>query len=103
MPWQANDRSGETVRVLFVSTGVGGAEKFHDHPHPSVFISYGALPLKVSDNNRTRHISSLNLDGTGAFASVQLLPPEALHSIRNLGPTATRNIRIEFKKGFPTS
>jgi hypothetical protein len=88
------------VRVLLVDVAGGTEEPYHMHPYWSVLLSIATEPTHLlnrdTSGNEAKSWQFLDMMTSPVF--MLLAPPTPMHSIKNLGTTPDRDIRIDFKK-----
>jgi hypothetical protein len=88
------------VRVLLVNVAGGNEEPYHLHPYWSVLLSVAMQPTHLLNRDATGTEARWRfLDVMTSPVWLVLAPPTPLHSIKNLGATPDRDIRIDLKQG----
>lgn len=91
----------DTVRVLQVEVGPGEVEAIHSHRWPSVMHIQTPQPLLdilyKEENGALVEVRRQEIP-LGQPPAAMWVPPEAPHSIKNLGTEVFRAIRIEVKQ-----
>lgn len=92
----------QNIRVQWVTVRAGAEEPMLDHPLPAILVvEPGISPADLVQ----RDVNGKSV-GFGFVDAIQaplvgVQPPQALHSVKNIGPTDGHLIRIEFKRGIP--
>jgi quercetin dioxygenase-like cupin family protein len=89
------------IRVLSVTVAPGESEKLHHHRWPSIIVFDRLVPLENRDASGNL-IPRTNMQSLSAEPPMLFrVPPQAAHSVTNVGTTPLHLVRTEFKHGFP--
>jgi hypothetical protein len=90
----------DDIRVLLVNVAGGSEEPYHLHPYWSVLLSVAMAPTHLVNRDASGMEARWKfLDVMTSPVWLVLAPPTPLHSIKNLGSSPDRDIRIDLKRG----
>ena len=90
----------DDIRVISVTVQAGETETHHHHRWPSVMVVDRLV--KLADFDEAGKEIKLPFPENPELPLIVRIPPQALHSAKNIDDKPFHAIRIEFKKGFPS-